>query len=56
MAEDFWQDDDLEYSGDFVADLDKIVEQHRSKLQVRSKSEWYFGLCIDYLQPASHFW
>ena len=34
MAEDFWQNDDLEYAGDFVADLDKIVEQHRSKLQV----------------------
>ena len=34
MAEDFWENDDLEYSGDFVADLDEIVEQHRSKLQV----------------------
>lgn len=36
MAEDFWDDDDLEYAGDFVADLDKIVEQHRSKTQVYS--------------------
>lgn len=34
MADDFWEDDDLEYAGDFVADLDKIVEQHRSKTQV----------------------